>query len=503
MEKCTYCVQRIQAVKIHAKNEQRARSPTARSSPPASRRARPRRSSSATSAIRRARCARPRTPARYAPAGELNTRPRTTYLAQIRNPESRAMSRRMSTIALPLDDNTWQRSAPRLRRWCSGRADRGHDHRHTCAGDRRAPRARRRRGTWPLRLLRVSTVIFFLLIGYLIATGVGVWGNNRPVCWAFDITNFVFWIGIGHAGTLISAILFLLAPEVAHQHQPRGRGDDALRRGLRRNLPGHPRRAGSGWCIGWRPTPIRCRSGPTSAARCCGTCSRSPPTSPFPRVLVPGHDSRPGHAARPGHQPRCGSSSTASSPWAGGARTGTGTYYEMAYLILAGSATPLVLSRALGGELRLRHLGGSRLAHHDLSALLRGGGHLRRIRHGDYADGARPGVVSGLKDLITMQHMDNMSKIILLDRLHGRLRLRDRILHRLVQRQRIRAVRFRQPAFGPYAWAYWIMVSCNVLAPQFFWFKRWRHHSLADVHRGDLGERGNVVRAVCDHRDLA
>ena len=41
------------------------------------------------------------------------------------------------------------------------------------------------------------------------STGIGVWGNNRPVGWAWDITNFVFWIGIGHAGTLISAILFL------------------------------------------------------------------------------------------------------------------------------------------------------------------------------------------------------------------------------------------------------------------------------------------------------
>ena len=44
---------------------------------------------------------------------------------------------------------------------------------------------------------------------YLLATGVGVWGLNTPVAWAYDITNFVFWVGIGHAGTLISAILFL------------------------------------------------------------------------------------------------------------------------------------------------------------------------------------------------------------------------------------------------------------------------------------------------------
>jgi Ni/Fe-hydrogenase subunit HybB-like protein len=46
-------------------------------------------------------------------------------------------------------------------------------------------------------------------IGYTLYEGIGVWGNNRPVFWAFDIINFVFWIGIGHAGTLISAVLFL------------------------------------------------------------------------------------------------------------------------------------------------------------------------------------------------------------------------------------------------------------------------------------------------------
>ncbi|MEO8104463.1 MAG: hydrogenase, partial [Betaproteobacteria bacterium] len=45
------------------------------------------------------------------------------------------------------------------------------------------------------------------MLAYLVANGVGVWGNNRPIGWAWDITNFVFWIGIGHAGTLISAIL--------------------------------------------------------------------------------------------------------------------------------------------------------------------------------------------------------------------------------------------------------------------------------------------------------
>src|SRR4026209_2061306 len=46
-------------------------------------------------------------------------------------------------------------------------------------------------------------------VAYEVSTGIGVWGLNKTVGWAFDITNFVFWIGIGHAGTLISAILLL------------------------------------------------------------------------------------------------------------------------------------------------------------------------------------------------------------------------------------------------------------------------------------------------------
>lgn len=63
---------------------------------------------------------------------------------------------------------------------------------------------------WPAFLITSSLLCGGVLAAtYLISTGVGVWGSNIPVGWAFDITNFVFWIGIGHAGTLISAILFL------------------------------------------------------------------------------------------------------------------------------------------------------------------------------------------------------------------------------------------------------------------------------------------------------
>ena len=64
-------------------------------------------------------------------------------------------------------------------------------------------------------LLALSISVAFLLfgaicLGFSFYYGVGLWGNDQPVAWGFPIINFVFWVGIGHAGTLISAILFLL-----------------------------------------------------------------------------------------------------------------------------------------------------------------------------------------------------------------------------------------------------------------------------------------------------
>jgi len=65
---------------------------------------------------------------------------------------------------------------------------------------------------WYLALLTAAGLAGLLLMSltWLVINGIGIWGNNIPVGWAFDITNFVWWIGIGHAGTLISAILLLL-----------------------------------------------------------------------------------------------------------------------------------------------------------------------------------------------------------------------------------------------------------------------------------------------------
>ena len=71
---------------------------------------------------------------------------------------------------------------------------------------------------------------WFCCVGTRLAKGIGTWGNNIPVAWAFGITDFVWWIGIGHAGTFISAF-FSLEPALARVDQPYRRGDDDIRLG--------------------------------------------------------------------------------------------------------------------------------------------------------------------------------------------------------------------------------------------------------------------------------
>lgn len=134
--------------------------------------------------------------------------------------------------------------------------------------DRKPPRK------WFLAVAFTSLLatLGFGFIGYTIATGIGVWGNNSPVFWAFDIINFVFWVGIGHAGTLISAILFLF----------RMRWRNAIARFAEAMTIFAVMCAGifplihvavPGWPSGSSRTPTSGRSGRTSARRWYGTSS--------------------------------------------------------------------------------------------------------------------------------------------------------------------------------------------------------------------------------------
>jgi molybdopterin-containing oxidoreductase family membrane subunit len=74
------------------------------------------------------------------------------------------------------------------------------------------PLERRPTALWHLAFVVAASALLLgvVCVTYQIMVGIGTWGLNRTVGWAFDITNFVFWVGIGHAGTLISAVLLLM-----------------------------------------------------------------------------------------------------------------------------------------------------------------------------------------------------------------------------------------------------------------------------------------------------
>ena len=96
----------------------------------------------------------------------------------------------------------------------------------------------------------VLVFVFLVAVAYLLFVGVGIWGIQIPNAWGFAITDFVWWIGIGHAGTLISAFLLLDAPEMADLDQPHRRGHDDLRRDVRGDVsplaPGPARGSSTG-----------------------------------------------------------------------------------------------------------------------------------------------------------------------------------------------------------------------------------------------------------------
>ena len=93
-------------------------------------------------------------------------------------------------------------------------------------------------------------------VPWLFWEGIGVWGLNIPVGWAWDITNFVFWVGIGHAGTLISAILLLFRQKWRTSINRAAEAMTIFAVHVRAHLPGHPRRPRLGRLLAAR----RCRT---------------------------------------------------------------------------------------------------------------------------------------------------------------------------------------------------------------------------------------------------
>jgi molybdopterin-containing oxidoreductase family membrane subunit len=309
---------------------------------------------------------------------------------------------------------------------------------------------------------------------YQFTTGVGVWGNHHPTMWGWDIINFVWWIGIGHAGTLISAILFLL----------RQRWRTAVNRAAEAMtifavmcagiFPAM--HVGRVW-FDWWLFPI-----PTSNA--LWPQFRSPlmwdvfAVSTYFTVsvlfwyvgLVPDLATMRDRAKTKIKQFFYGLFALG---WTGSNRNWSN--YEKAYLILAGLSTPLVLSvhSIVSLDFAVSQLPGWHTTifppYFVAGAIFSGFGMvltllipLRSMCH--------------LEDIITMRHIDVMCKVTLatgsiVGYAYGMEFFIAWYSGSLVER-----FAFINRAMGPYWWGYWLMVFCNVVVPQLFWFKKIRNH---------------------------
>ncbi|MGE5612446.1 MAG: NrfD/PsrC family molybdoenzyme membrane anchor subunit [Bacillota bacterium] len=311
-----------------------------------------------------------------------------------------------------------------------------------------------------------------ICIIYLFTTGVGVWGNNQPVGWAFDIVNFVFWVGIGHAGTLISAILFLLRQNWRTSINRFAEAMTIFAVICAGMFPAI--HVGRPWLAYWLfPIPNQMGMWPQF---------RSPllwdvfAVSTYATVsllfwytgMVPDLATLRDRAKGRVRQIIYG---ILSLGWNGSSRHWH--RFERAYLLLAALATPLVLSvhSVVSFDFATAQLPGWHATifppYFVAGAVF--GGFAMVIT---LAIPARQ--FFGLKDIITLRHLENMNKILLATSLMVGYSYATEIFTAWYSGSMYERFTFLNRAFGPYAWAYWIMVSCNVIAPQFLWSKKVR-----------------------------
>lgn len=314
--------------------------------------------------------------------------------------------------------------------------------------------------------------LLLLTITHLVFTGIGIWGNNVPVGWAFDIINFVWWIGIGHAGTLISAILLLLRQQ---WRTSINRFAEAMTLFAVASAGLFPLlHAGRPWVLYWMfPYPNTMGIWPqfrsplmwdVFAISTYGTVSAL-----FWFIgLIPDFATLRDRARSKPFQMLYG---MLAMGWRGSARHWH--RYEMAYLLLAGLATPLVLSVHT-------------IVSFDFAVGVIPGWHATIfppyfVAGAIYAGFAMVLTLTiplrrfyGLEDFITMRHIENMAKVMLATGLivaygyvmeaffgwySGNIYERYMVYNRMT---------------GPYKWFYWALILCNVLSPQIIWFKRFR-----------------------------
>ncbi len=318
----------------------------------------------------------------------------------------------------------------------------------------------------------VGLGVLLISIGWLIWEGTGIWGLNQPISWGFAIVNFVFWVGIGHAGTLISAILFLFRQKWRTSINRFAEAMTIFAVICALVFPGI--HVGRVWLLYWAfPIPNQMGMWPNF---------RSPllwdvfAVSTYFTVsllfwftgLIPDLATLRDRAKSKAAYYAYG---LAALGWRGANRHWQN--YEKAYLILAGLSTPLVLSVHT-------------IVSFDFAVSVVPGWHTT-IFPPYFVAGA---IFSGfamvltlaiparkifkLEQFITVRHVENMNKIILTTGMMVGYAYAMEFFIAWYSGSEYESWAFINRAFGPYAWAYWIMVSCNVITPQLFWFKKIR-----------------------------
>jgi molybdopterin-containing oxidoreductase family membrane subunit len=315
-------------------------------------------------------------------------------------------------------------------------------------------------------------LVLFGSIGFLFYEGTGIWGLNVPVAWGWAIVNFVFWVGIGHAGTLISAVLFLFRQQWRTSINRFAESMTLFAVMCALIFPGI--HVGRVWVVQWIfPLPNQMSLWPNFrspllwdvfAVSIYFTCSLL-----FWYVgLIPDLATLRDRAVTRVRRFVLG---ILSFGWRGGNRQWK--HYELAYLILAGISTPLVLSV-------------HSVVSTDFAVSIVPGWHTT-IFPPYFVAGA---IFSGfamvmtlavitrkifkLENFITLGHLEKINKIMLVTGMMVGYAYACEFFIAWYSGSIYESFAFINRAFGPYAWAYWTMVSCNVLVPQLFWFRRWR-----------------------------
>jgi len=316
------------------------------------------------------------------------------------------------------------------------------------------------------------TLMMFAMIGYLIITGVGVWGVNNPVGWGWAIVNFVFWVGIGHAGTLISAILFLLRQKWRTSINRFAEAMTIFAVVCAGVFPGI--HVGRVWVVWWLfPLPNYQGMWPNFRSPllwdvfAVGTYAMVSLMFWYTGML-PDLATLRDRATTRMRRLLYGFFALG---WRGSNRHWH--RYEKAYLLLAGLATPLVLSvhSVVSFDFATSQIPGWHTTifppYFVAGAIFSGFAMVMTL-----IIPARQ--LFGLKNFVTLYHLETMAKIILATGTMVGYAYATEFFIAWYGGNPAEQFAFINRAFGPYVWAYWIMVGCNVLAPQFFWFKKLR-----------------------------